>query len=202
MRLYAIALAALLPLLAAGPDNIQGNAFGDPGAPIRIEVFSDFQCPACKRLHEEELPMIMKDFVTTGKVYVIYRYYPLPMHAYARPAAELVCAAAQLGKYREAADVLFARQSSWSVDGKVEETVAGVLTAPERKKLKGLVRDAAVERQINRDLAEGAAVPVKSTPTLLVTYGMKRYPISGEGALNYRLLKSFLDSLLPPSPKR
>jgi protein-disulfide isomerase len=196
MRLYAIALAALLPSLAAGPDNIQGNAFGNPGAPIRIEVFSDFQCPACKRLHEEELPMIMKDFVTTGKVYLIDRYFPLPMHAYARPAAELVCAAAQLGKYREAADVLFARQASWSADGKVEETVASVLTAPERMKLKGLVKDAAVERQIRRDIEEGGAVPVKGTPTLLVTYGTKRYPLSGEGALNYRLLKSFLNDLV------
>jgi protein-disulfide isomerase len=196
MRLYAIALAALLPSLAAGPDNIQGNAFGNPGAPIRIEVFSDFQCPACKRLHEEELPMIIKDFVNTGKVYVIYRYFPLPMHAYARPAAELVCAAAQLGKYREAADVLFARQSSWSVDGKVEETVASVLTAPERVKLKALVKDAAVQRQINGDIEEGGAVPVRGTPTLLVTYGMKRYPLSGEGALNYRLVKSFLNDLV------
>ena len=196
MRLCAIALAALLPSLAAGPDNIQGNAFGNPGAPIRIEVFSDFQCPACKRLHEEELPMIMKDFVNTGKVYVIYRYFPLPMHAYARPAAELVCAAAQLGKYREAADALFARQSSWSVDGKVEEAVASVLTAPQRMKLKALVKDAAVQRQINGDIEEGGAVPVKGTPTLLVTYGIKRYPLSGEGALNYRLLKSFLDGLL------
>src|SRR6266581_3580569 len=111
MRLYAIALAALPPSLAAGPANIRRNAFGTPGAAIRI----DFQCPACKRLHEEELPMIMKDFVNTGKVYVIYRYFPLPMHAYARSAAELVCAAAQLGKYPQAADVLFARQSSWSV---------------------------------------------------------------------------------------
>ena len=196
MRLYAIALIALLPSLAAGPDNIQGNAFGNPGAPMRIEVFSDFQCPACKRLHEEELPMIMKDFVNTGKVYLIDRYFPLPMHAYARPAAELVCAAAQLGKYREAADVLFARQSSWSVDGKVEETVDTVLTAPERVKLKALVKDAAVWRQIQRDIEEGGAVPVKGTPTLLVTYGTKRYPLSGEGALNYRLLKSFLNDLV------
>src|SRR5258708_1100971 len=161
MRLYAIAIAGLLPSLAAVADNIQRNAFGNPGAPIRIEVFSDFQCPACKRLHEEELPMIMKDFVNTGKAYVIYRYFPLPMHAYARPAAELVCAAAQLGKYREAADVLFARQSSWSVDGKVEEAVASVLTAPQRLKLKSLVKDAAVQRQINGDIEEGGAVPVK-----------------------------------------
>ncbi len=63
-------------------------------------------------------------------------------------------------------------------------------------KLKALVKDAAVGRQIQRDIEEGGAVPVKGTPTLLVTYGMKRYPLSGEGALNYRLLKSFLNDLV------
>src|SRR5579863_1068680 len=110
MKLSVLALLLLLPCLAAAPDNIRGNAFGSPTAPIVIEVFSDFQCPACKRLHDEELPMLMKDYVMTGKVYLVYRYFPLPMHNYGRVAAEAVCACAQFGKYEAAANVLFARQ--------------------------------------------------------------------------------------------
>src|ERR1700757_1584913 len=98
MRLYLLALAALLPGLAAAPDLIKGNAIGDPKAPILVEVFSDFQCPACKRFHDEELPRIVNDYVTPGKAYVVYRYFPLPQHTYARKAAELVCACAQIGK--------------------------------------------------------------------------------------------------------
>jgi len=34
---------------------------------------------ACKRLHEEELPMINEGFRERGKVYLIDRYFPLPM---------------------------------------------------------------------------------------------------------------------------
>jgi len=109
MRLSLVALAALLPILtvpAAAPDTIHGNAFGDPKAPVLIEVFSDFQCPGCKRFHDEDLPLLVKDYVATGKAYLVYRYFPLPQHTYGRKAAELVCACAQLGKYEPAASAV------------------------------------------------------------------------------------------------
>jgi protein-disulfide isomerase len=195
MKLIFAALAAWLPALAAVPD-IHGNAFGDPKAPITIEVFSDFQCPGCKRFHDEELPLIVKDYVKRGKVYLVYRYFPLPQHAYGRKAAELVCACAQIGKYEPAADILFAKQDDWSKDGKLDETLAAVLTPAERKKVAALINDPAVQGPIDRDLAEGRALPLQSTPTVLVTSGSRQYKIFGEGLFNYTLVKATLDDLL------
>jgi hypothetical protein len=37
---------------------------------------------------------------------------------------------------------------------------------------------------------------VKGTPTVLVTYKSKRYPLAGEGLFNYRWIKATLDDLL------
>jgi len=196
MKLCVAALAALLPALAAAPDTIDGNALGDPKAPILIEVFSDFQCPACKRFHDEELPLIVKDYVAPGKAYLVYRYFPLPQHTYGRKAAELVCACAQLGKYEPAADILFAKQAAWSQDGKLEETLAAVLTPAEQKKVMALIKDPSVQKPIDRDLAEGLALPVKSTPTVLVTYKSRKFPLFGQGLLNYTWIKAALDDLL------
>jgi protein-disulfide isomerase len=197
MRLSATVFTLLLPLLAAAaPDNINGNAFGTPTAPIVVEVFSDFQCPACKRLHDEELPLLMRDYVMPGKVYLVYRYFPLPMHPYGRLAAEVACACAQFGKYGDAANRLFATQSAWANDGKVMETVGSVLTPAERSKLPTLLKQPVVQNQINRDLEKGRSLPVQSTPTLLLTYREKRYPLAGAGALNYNLVKVLLDDLL------
>jgi protein-disulfide isomerase len=196
MKFYALAMAALLPVVASGPANIQGNAFGNPAAPIQMEIFSDFQCPACKRLHDEELPAILKDYVTPGKVYLVYRYFPLASHRYGRESAEWVCAAAQIGKYKPAADILFAKQSDWSADGRVEQTVESVLTPAEQKRVKMLLKAPAVQNQINKDVEQGRAEPVASTPTLVVTRGTRRYPLSGDGVFNYTLLKSFLDGIL------
>jgi protein-disulfide isomerase len=195
MKLLAVALATLLPCLAAGPERLKENAYGNSGAPIRIEIFSDFQCPGCKTLHDTDFPQLMRDFVTPGKAYLIYRYFPLAGHPYGMQSAEFVCAASRVGKYQAVADALFARQPVWSTNGKVEETVNSVLTPAEAKKVKALTKDADVQAEIQRDLAEGRGIPVMSTPTLLVTYRQKRYPISGL-VNNYPLLKSFLDGLL------
>lgn len=196
MKVCAAALAVLLPVLAAAPDVIHGNAIGNPKAPITIEVFSDFQCPACKRFHDEELPLLVKDYVRRGKVYIVYRYFPLPQHPYGRKAAEIACACAQLGKYEPAASALFAKQTFWSIDGKLDQTVAAVLTPAEQKKVSVLVKDPVVQSSIDHDLAEGRALPLQSTPTVLVTAGPRQYKLFGEGLFNYPLVKATLDDLL------
>jgi len=196
MKLMIAALAALLPLLAAAPDAIHGNDLGNPKAPILIEVFSDFQCPACKRFHDEELPLIVKDYVVPGKAYLVYRYFPLPQHIYGRKAAELVCACAQLGKYELAAGLLFAKQSDWSLDGKLDQALAAVLTPAEEKKVLTLVNDPRVQNPIEHDLAEGRALPVPSTPTVLVTYKSKQFKLFGDGLFTYKWVKATLDDLL------
>ncbi|HWC97116.1 MAG TPA: thioredoxin domain-containing protein [Candidatus Sulfopaludibacter sp.] len=191
---------ALSLLLAAsalsGADSIKGNAFGNPAAPIMMEVFSDFQCPGCKVLHDTELPRLMKDYVIPGKVYLIYRYFPLDMHPYGRKAAEVVAAAAQLGKYEQAADIAFAKQPEWSATGKIEETVDNVLTSAEQQKLKGLLQTPSVKQAVEHDLTEGKAVPVPGTPTLLITYRLKRYTLGGREVLKYEWVKAMLDDLL------
>jgi protein-disulfide isomerase len=118
------------------------------------------------------------------------------MHPYGRKAAELVCACAQLGKYEQAADILFARQSAWSQDGKLDETLAAVLTPAERQKVATLIGSPSVQKPIDSDMAEGAALGVKGTPTVLVTYKSRRYPLVGEGLFNYRWIKATLDDFL------
>ena len=47
---------------------VNDNAMGDPNAPIRIEEFSDYQCPYCARFYEETEGQIVDTYVATGKV--------------------------------------------------------------------------------------------------------------------------------------
>lgn len=196
MKLITLALLALLAGAAPSGDAIKGNSYGSPSAPLLIEVFSDFECPACKSFHDSEVPQLMRDYVLPGKAYLVYRYFPLAMHPHGREAAEWVCAAAQIGKYQQAADALFAHQQQWAADGKVKQTVDTVLSAGEQQKVSGLLKSSAVQEEINHDMAEGGQVPITGTPTMLVTYRLKRYPVSGVGVLNYSLVKSLLDDLL------
>jgi protein-disulfide isomerase len=180
--------------MAGSTANTNGNTYGEPRAPVVIEIFSDFQCPACKTLHDDTFQLIMRDYVVPGKVYIIYRYFPLPMHPFGRPCAEFACAASRIGRYQKVADALFAQQTSISMSGKVEDVVNSVLTPTEAKKVKSLLQDPGVQHEIQIDLDEGKSVPVTGTPTLWITRSGKSQVVSLP--INYSLLKSYLDALL------
>ena len=194
MKLFALALTALLPCLAASSDADPGKSLGSPSAPIRIEVFSDFECPACKALHEQILPLVFKDYAIPGKVYLVSREYPLAMHQFSREAANYATAAARFGKYQDVADALFKNQLVWEVNGKVWDTVAGVLTPAEAKKVQLLAKDPSVLSEVQRDVDAGKAAGINQTPTMIVTRGTSRFPVTG--SVNYNLLRSMLDGLL------
>jgi protein-disulfide isomerase len=186
------ALFALVPVLVAAPSIDKAKAFGNPSAPITIELFSDFQCPSCRSFHKDLLPALMRDYVVPGKAYLVYKEFPLPGHNHSREAAAYACAAARVGKYEQVADALFQNQPSWSADGKVFDTVAAALSPVERQKVQVLAKDPAVLTEIEQDVQEGQAERVNSTPTMLIIHGSKKTPISG---VNYNLLRLYLDGL-------
>src|SRR5215475_12225859 len=178
MKILALLVAAAIPCLAANPEVDKGKTMGNPSAPIVLELYSDFMCPHCKHLHEDILPAIIMDYVNTGKAYLIFREYPLaiPQHTYSRPAANFATAAARVGKYQQVSDALFKTQASWSMTGKVWETVAAALTADEQKKVQALAADPAVLGEVQRDYDSGQKVHINSTPTILITYKLKQQP--------------------------
>jgi len=193
MKLCAVALAALLPAVAGVPDIDPGKALGNPTAPVTVQVFSDYECPSCKLFHDNTLPEIVRDYVSAGKVYLVYRDFPLPMHRYSREAANYACAAAHLSLYQPVADALFKNQASWSNTGKVWEVVASVLTASQQKKVQAMAASPQVLGEIQRDLDAGHKEEVNSTPTLIVSRGDKKFPVSG--GMNYVLLRKLIDDL-------
>jgi len=170
------------------------KSVGVSTAPISIEVFSDFQCPMCKTLYEQTLRPLEDDYVAKGKVYLLHRDFPLPMHAHAREAACYACAAGRIGKYEAACSVLYRQQNVWSVDGKVGDTVCSVLSASEAKQVRAMATDPKIAASVDHDVQLGTTAGVQQTPTMVITYKDQRYPVTG--AVNYDILRRFLDQLL------
>ncbi len=196
MKSLALALVLTLTCLAAPPEIDKGKAVGNPTARVRIEIFSDYACPACKTFHEETLPTLLKEFAATGKVQIVSREFPLniPAHRYSREAAAYATAAAKVGKYDAVASALFHSQEAWNASGKVWETVAAVLTPEQQKKVQVLAKDPAVLSQVQADVNYGTGAGINGTPTLILSNASQRYPVSGY-ALNYNLLKSMINDL-------
>lgn len=199
MKLTAIALVLLMPLLAvlpAGTDT--GKVLGSHSAPITMEIFSSFDCPHCKDLHEEILPRLMRDYVVPGKVCVVSREFPLSgqYHPYAREAAILATAAARIGRYEQVSDAIFKDQGTWALNGKVWETVASVLTLTEQKKVEALSKEPGVIAEVQRDFDQAVNKDgITQTPSIYLTVKGKRFPLP-PGVPNYELLRQMLDGQL------
>jgi protein-disulfide isomerase len=193
MKMFALALAVMLPCLAAGPE---GKSVGNPAAPLRMDLFSDFTCSHCKTLHEQILPRVMADFVTPGKAYLVFHEFTLtgPSHEHSKTASMYAAAAARVGKYQQVADALFLTQSSWAMGGKVWETVSPALTPVEQKKVQVLMKDPAIAAEVQHDLEQGIAAHVDRTPTMVMTRKGKQTPWSSW--TDYGLFKSMVDLLL------
>ena len=170
------------------------KAFGSKSAPIVVEVFSDFQCPACKTLFLTTNRQLMDNYVTTGKVYLIHRDFPLPMHAYSRVAARYARAAAEIGKIELVEKTLFENQEKWEQSGDVDGTLAAVLSAADMAKIRALVKGGTLEPLIEKDVALGQMYRVNQTPTSVFHSKGQTYPYSG--VMPYDTLHQFLDQLL------
>ena len=183
------------PGQASGVTDVDPRrAYGSKNAPISLEVFSDFQCPACKQLYKTTNQLLLDNYVNSNKVYLIHRDFPLPMHAYSKIAARYVRAAAQLGKGEQAEKALFDNQEKWEKSGDVDGTLASALSAAEMTKIRAVAKGTSLDAVIDKDVALGKGYNVNQTPTSVIHYKGQTYPVVG--VVSYDVLHSFLDQLL------
>jgi protein-disulfide isomerase len=197
MKLFspALLLAALI-MTSPAAQTKSTRATGPVAANVRIDLFSDFQCPACKALHEQTIKRVKEEFAMQGKLRLVHHDFPLPQHKYARQAAILAAAADRLGKYDVVADALFRQQESWSQSGNVDAVVDSVLTPEELKKLREIAKDPAILANIERDIQLGQRMKVSSTPTMIVTHDGKPNPVVG--VVSYTVFSKYLNTIVGP----
>ena len=193
LRYSAISLA-LVTLAVSVFAAFTTKGLGQPNAPVTIEIFSDYQCPSCKNLHDQTVKLLIADYVNKGKVYLVHREFPLPQHQYARLAAAYASAAYRIGKYEQVGDALFERQVSWTATGKVDDAATSVLTPAEAKKVRDLSKQPAIDEEISYEVGLGRNADVNQTPTMIIIHKGKKYPI--KSMVTYTVLKNFVDDLL------
>jgi protein-disulfide isomerase len=176
------------------PGQILG---GSADSPIQIEVFSDFQCSACREFYINTIKQVLQEYSSKDKVCIIYHEFPLiKIHRYAREAARFSEAAGQLGvqKLLSVMESLFIDQALWSQDGKLEASVSKALSHEDLLKLKKIMHDASIDLAIERELQLGTKNNIQSTPTMFISYIGKKQKV--EGLVTYLVLKQFIDSIV------
>lgn len=170
------------------------KALGVSTAPIKIEDFTDFQCPACRALYMQTLRPLIDDYVSTGKVYFVHHDFPLPMHRFSHKAAFYADAAAAIGHFESVARVLFTYQPQWEANGNIKPYLAKVLNPKQLKQVEELARTRVVQEAVARDVRLAQQLNVRQTPTMYITHKGKRMPVVG--VVQYSILRRYLDALL------
>lgn len=161
-------------------------------APLRISIFSDFQCPFCKYA-AQAVEEVIETY--TGKINVQYFFYPLDnacnhnvqhaMHPFACKAATL--AACDKEKFKEIHDAFFENQASLSND--FLDKLA------KDNGLEGCFESDEAKKKVLDAIAMGDAFSVNSTPVMIIN-GRKI-----TAALEAVNMKAILDSLLKEEGK-
>jgi protein-disulfide isomerase len=169
---------------------------GSLKSPIKVEVFSDFQCPACRELYLFTIKQVLQDYSSKDKVCVIYYEFPLQMHPHARQASRYAEAAARLGQQKMLAvyNALYTDQAQWGQDGKLDASISKVLSPSEIQTLKQTMKDSSIDAVIEKSLQLGKTKDIKSTPTMIISYSGKQQTVTN--AVNYLTLQQFFDQIL------
>lgn len=97
--------------LTAPEISDQDIILGNRDAPIKMILFTDFECQYCKTFHAEYTKIIAE---YGERVALIVKHLPLPSHPQAELAATAVQCAHDQGKFAEYSTLLFERQAEWS----------------------------------------------------------------------------------------
>jgi protein-disulfide isomerase len=69
-----IAVTPFTPLAITA--NVDGRHLGDSSAPVKVDVWEDFQSSACRTYSINVEPQVITNYVNTGKVYYTFHFYP------------------------------------------------------------------------------------------------------------------------------
>jgi protein-disulfide isomerase len=158
---------------ARAPDPKRDHIFGAAKAPYSVIVYSDLECPYCKRF----AGVAEKAAATLGdKVNVVWRHYPLDFHGKVavQEAVAAECVSRQAGdkgffKFVDA--VLAATQTNGKglPGGDTALTaLAKDAGAGDEKKLKTCIEDASVAARVQDDMQDGIKAGIEGTPGLIL----------------------------------
>ncbi len=184
------------------------NAMGDSNAPIKIEEFSDFQCPFCERFHEETEPLLRQYYIDTGKVQFIYRSMGNWVsgnigggRTESQDSALASYCAGEQNKFWEMHAHLFANvlgEDAGSFTDKRIYAIAEKIEGLDVDQFNSCYDSGKYDDRVQQDLQDGTAANIDGTPGFLITYtvdGETRTKVI-EGAQPFSVFQQELEAAL------
>lgn len=164
------------PIITANASLIREDSptLGNPNAKVTIVEFLDPECESC-RAFNPSVKKLLKDY--DGKVRLVVRY--MPFHPNSVLAATFTEVAGEQGKYWQAQELLFQKQSEWGTkhgppsndqppDVKALFEKYAMELGLDLDKLASAIKENRFAAKLERDKKDGQANGVRQTPTIFV----------------------------------
>jgi protein-disulfide isomerase len=205
-------LAEIQPANPIARPTVDRNSTGDPNAPVKLVVFSDYQCPYCKNFWKDTEAQVIEAYVKPGKVLFTARSSGNFVSDNAnsatggsdtesRDSAEAALCAADQNKFWEMNDALFT-----NVLGEAD----GISFTPRR--LQAIATSLGLDMnaynscftngkyaaQADQDLQDAVKAGLSGTPYFVVTYTVNGQVKTDtiEGAQPFSVFQQKLDAAL------
>jgi protein-disulfide isomerase len=185
--------------------NVHGEPFrGDSRARLAIMEYSDFECSFCAKYVREIYPRVDADYIKPGKIKYFFRDLPEPGQTNAMLKARAARCAGEQGKFWEMHDLLFAAQPALA--GTELASCAQTLGL-DTAKFNECLASERYQENIRLSMAGAKKIGIYGTPAFLIGTVTEdgdflratKVLVGGE---SYEVLKSALEELLAPQPKK
>ncbi len=166
------------------------QAIGSPDAPVTVIEYASLTCGHCANFHNTTYKELKREYIDTGKVYFIFREFPLDTVS---AAAFMLARCAPEDKYFDIVDLMFEEQRNWAF---TNDPYSALLSMGKQL---GFTEDAVKACLTNQEILDGvtevrdygsSTLGVDATPTFF---------INGEkvsGALSFDEFKTYVDKNL------
>jgi len=154
--------------------QVDGTALGNPDAKVIVDVWEDFQCPACRSFSNDIEPLVIQNYVDTGKARYIFHQYPFiddfaSTNESDQSANASMCAAEQ-NRFWEYKEILFANWNGENLGSYADRRLIAFAEAInlDMGVFKACFSENRYKERIDQDFNAGKKLGVTSTPSIFV----------------------------------
>ena len=168
-------------------------AIGSYDAIVKIKIFSSLTCPHCANFHIKIVPKIIKEYVESGKVQLIFIDFPLDLAAF--NASKLLHCVDQK-KQISFLDIVYDTQSNWANGSNIEDInnnlkkIAKNLGISPEQFDKCLIDEDISDKILNNRIEANQKYSISSTPTIVINE--KKL----EGSASFKNIKKKIEKII------
>ena len=162
--------ASVLRALAPAGIPAVGFVLGDAGAPVTIDLYEDFQCPACEQWGRNVVPSLVRNELASGTVRIVYHGFAF-IGPESESAGHAAWAAAQQGRFWDMWATLYANQGLHENGGafdRVRLVAMADALGLDSKRFAADLDSPAAAAFVADGISDAATAGVTSTPTLII----------------------------------